>query len=426
MAKIKVNELCPCGSGKKFKMCCKGKDIVWEKDSEGDFYQVIPIEGRLKKLIEKFDAEIYTHFERERLPDDPLMPHSLMYSNRDTERKIVEAMEKVGTNPAFIYAYKKTGILLVEEMVERATGAIVDDWNNAVDEFDDLGGDPGEGSEGRQFDSQLNRLADDIESLIYLFGIVTQKYFNGDYPDESKQQDAEIISPLAYMGLNIARSQRTLRSIQHLIVEDYDEDALKLARSLYENYLHIISVKFQPDSVISLVDVKCGMRDGSFKFFEKNGKKDNRKVVCSASGKVYPTHISGYKMAEASNRDFDVEFYESFYQRASDVVHPSIFNIKDYIRDNELSPLDSDWKEEAVIYSVFVGCLIGREIMTIGHMPDSVLRDCETVVRRLLGHLIEALKFLKMWSDRIKLKLPELEVVYKRSIEMLSELGDKS
>ncbi len=422
MAKIKVNDPCPCGSGRKFKKCCKGKDIVWEQDKDGDFYRAIPVEGKLEELIERVDDEICRHFERERLPDDPLMPHSLMYSDRDTERKMVEVMEKMGTNPAFIYAYKKTGILLTEEMVERAPGSLVDEWDDAVDEYYDFGGDPEEESEDRQFESKLNLLIDDIDSLIFLFGIFVKKYCNEDYPDDSAPEGAEILSPVAYMGLNLARSLRTLRSIKHLIVDDYDEDALKLVRGIYENYLHIILVRYKPDSIISLVDAKYGLRDGSFKYLEKDGKVNDRKVVCCSNGNIYLSNISGYKMAESSGRDFDVEFYDLFYQRASEVVHPSVFNIRDYFRDNKLSPLDSDLKVEAVVYSIFIGCLIIVEITAINHLPTSLREDCETVARRLLAHLIETLEFLRMWSDRIEMELKELEVVYKQSNEMLSKL----
>ncbi|AQT60655.1 DUF5677 domain-containing protein [Cellvibrio sp. PSBB023] len=426
MVKIKVNDPCPCGSGRKYKKCCKYKDVIWEQDDTGDYYQVIPIKGKLEELVEQLDDEIYKHFERERLPDDPLMPHTLMFSDKDHERKMIEIMEKVGTNPAFIYAYKRTGILLTDGMVEKATGSLVDEWDNAVAEYYAFGGDPERESEDRQFESKLSLLIDDIDSLIYLFGICIKKYFNEDFSDDSAPDGAEILSPVAYMGLNLAKSQRTLRSIKYLIVEDYNEDALKLVRGIYENYLHIILVKNKPDSVVSLVDAKYGIRDGTFKYLEKNGKEDRRKVVRCSTGDIYPSNISGYKMAESSNRDFDIDFYDLFYQRVSDVVHPSVFNIRDYVRDDKLSPLDSDWKEEAVIYSVFVGCLISFEIMDIKHLPASLQGDCAAVARRLLAHLIETLEFLRMWSDRIGIEHPELKLVCKRSNEILSNIGVKS
>lgn len=426
MVKIKVNDPCPCDSGRKYKKCCKGKDIIWEQDSAGDFYRVFPVEGKLEEVVKQLDEEIYKHFERERLPDDPLMPHTLMFSDKDHERKMIEVMEKEGADPAFIYAYKKTGILLTDEMAARAPGSLVDEWDNAVDEYYDFGGDPEEESEDRQFESKLSLLVDDIDSLIYLFGTCVKKYFNGVYPDDSAPEGAKILSPVAYMGLNLAKSQRALRSIKHLVVEDYSEDALKLVRGIYENYLHIVLVKHRPDSIITLVDAKYGVRDGSFRYLEKNGKEDRRKVVRCSTGGIYPSNISGYKMAESSNLDFDVKFYDIFYQRASDVVHPSVFNIKDYVRDNKLSPLDSDLKGEAVIYTVFIGCLTSFEIMNIKNFSASLREDCRAVVRRLLAHLIETLEFLRMWSDRVGIDQPELVMVYNRANEILSNLGEKS
>lgn len=423
--KRESDDPCPCGSDEKFKKCCKGKDIEWEMDEDGNWLRLVPVEGRLEELVGQLDQEIYKHFERERLNDDPLMPHTLMYSDKDTTRKMIEVMEKVGTNPAFIYAYKKVGILLTEEMAERAPGSLVEEWDNAVDEYYDFGGDPEESTEGKQFDQLLNALIEDIDSLIYLFGLVVNKYFNSDYPDDIASDGTGMLSPTAYIGLNVARSQRVLRSIKHLLSEDYDEDALKLARSLYENYLHILLVKHQPENIVVLVDAKYGLRDGSFKYVEKNGKEDRRRIVCCATGTVYPSYISGYKMAEASGRRFDAEFYDVFYQQMSDVVHPSIFNVKDYVRNGSLDPLDSDWKEEAVIYSVFIGCLVAVEIKEVKYLPKSLVADCGTVSRRLLLHLSDTLDFLKLWTERIGIDFPELNLINNRLNDILNEMGKK-
>lgn len=426
MTKIKVNDLCPCGSDKKFKKCCKGKDFTWKLDDTGNYYRTLPVNEKIDKLIDELDKEIYNHFERQRLPDDPLMLHTLMYSNKDTTRKMVEVMEKVGTDPAFIYAYKKTGVLLSEEMVKRAPGSLIEEWDQAVNEYDDFGGDPEDAGEDKQFELILSRLVEDIESLIYLFGLAINKYFNSEHLDDSIPDGAEILSPAAYIGLNVARSQRVLRSIKYLINEDYDEDALKLVRSLYEGYLHIILIKHQPESIITLVDVKYGLRDGSFVYVDKNGKQDRRQVMCLATGKIYPSHISGYKMAEASHRRAEIEFYDLFYQRASDVVHPSIFNVKDYVRNDVLDPLDSDWKEEAAIYSIFIGCLIATELMNIKQLPNSLTDDCATVSRRLLTNLNEALDFLKIWTNRIGIQSPELEIMHNWSNEILDALSKRT
>src|ERR1019366_6107311 len=41
--KISRNAPCPCGSGKKYKKCCYGKEFDYEEDDQGNVFKSIPM-----------------------------------------------------------------------------------------------------------------------------------------------------------------------------------------------------------------------------------------------------------------------------------------------------------------------------------------------------------------------------------------------
>jgi hypothetical protein len=66
--------VCPCGSGKQYKRCCKKKDFKWMEDSTGKIFRQIPIDSLLAEAIEEEQKRFVKIFGREHTPDDPLIP----------------------------------------------------------------------------------------------------------------------------------------------------------------------------------------------------------------------------------------------------------------------------------------------------------------------------------------------------------------
>jgi len=79
-------------------------------------------------------------FGRDPCPDDPIFfdpdanePAPL--NPQQYEQAMIETMSQAGTDPAFIYAFKRTGRIVTESNKHRLTEKELRQWNDAIDEY---------------------------------------------------------------------------------------------------------------------------------------------------------------------------------------------------------------------------------------------------------------------------------------------------
>jgi hypothetical protein len=132
--KVSGNAPCPCGSGKKYKHCCYGKGFEYEEDEAGSVYKSIPLSQEMLDLLEEQRQQFIQKHGREPGPHDPVffdLPHP-----EHLEHMTVEAMKAAGLDPAFIYAYEKTGRLVTEHNQHLLSEADLAEWNAAIEEYE--------------------------------------------------------------------------------------------------------------------------------------------------------------------------------------------------------------------------------------------------------------------------------------------------
>jgi hypothetical protein len=135
--KVSRNAPCPCGSGKKYKHCCYGKGFDYVED-EGGVYRSTPLSGDMKAVLEEQRRKFVEKYGREPGPDDavffdlPPLEH--------IEHEMVQAMKAAGLDPAFIYAYEKTGRLVSEQNLHLIPEKDLDEWDAAVREYEEKHG----------------------------------------------------------------------------------------------------------------------------------------------------------------------------------------------------------------------------------------------------------------------------------------------
>lgn len=132
--KLSRNAPCPCGSGKKYKHCCYGKDFDYEEDNDGTIFKSIPMSSEMREVLAEQHRKFVEKFGREPGPEDKIffdMPHP-----EHIEHMTVEAMKKAGIDPAIIYAYEKTGRLVTEENRHLLSEAELEEWQDAIEEYE--------------------------------------------------------------------------------------------------------------------------------------------------------------------------------------------------------------------------------------------------------------------------------------------------
>jgi hypothetical protein len=132
--KLSRNAPCPCNSGKKYKHCCWGKGFDWEEDEGGTLYQSTPIPPEVADILQAQRQKFIDQHGREPGPNDPLFFD--MPPLEHVEHQTVEAMKQAGLDPAFIYAFEKTGRLVTEQNQHVLPQSALDEWQAAVEEYE--------------------------------------------------------------------------------------------------------------------------------------------------------------------------------------------------------------------------------------------------------------------------------------------------
>jgi hypothetical protein len=128
--KLSRNAPCPCGSGQKYKRCCWGKGFDWEEDEEGSVYKSTPISPEVQAVLQQLRHDFIAKHGREPGPDDRLFPD--LPHPEHLEHLMVEDMKAAGLDPAFIYAFEQTGLLVTEQNQHLIPEKDLAEWDAAI------------------------------------------------------------------------------------------------------------------------------------------------------------------------------------------------------------------------------------------------------------------------------------------------------
>lgn len=142
---IKDFELCPCGSGKKYKNCCKKKAFKFVRDKHGKVYKRMPTTGDLPKYMQEAAgissrremwAEVLgidiKQMKGVQFIDVPYLPEA-NFAPETLED--IELLKKADMPPEFIYAYQRTGLLVTEHNKRFIPDVELQEFYDAVNEY---------------------------------------------------------------------------------------------------------------------------------------------------------------------------------------------------------------------------------------------------------------------------------------------------
>jgi hypothetical protein len=132
--KLSRNAPCPCGSGKKYKHCCYGKGFEYVEDQGGGVYRSTPLSDDMKAVLEAQRRKFVEKYGREPGPGDPVFFD--LPPLEHVEHEMVQAMKAAGLDPAYIYAYEKTGLLVSEQNMHLIPENDLEEWDAAVREYE--------------------------------------------------------------------------------------------------------------------------------------------------------------------------------------------------------------------------------------------------------------------------------------------------
>ena len=127
------NAPCPCGSGRKYKVCCLKKGIDWRETADGGMGRAVPITPALQEVLVRQRDRFIAEFGREPGPNDRVFFN--MPPVETIEQRILEAMRRAKVNPGLIYAFEKTGRMVTEENRHLIPDVDLAEYEAAVGEY---------------------------------------------------------------------------------------------------------------------------------------------------------------------------------------------------------------------------------------------------------------------------------------------------
>lgn len=141
--KVPRNQLCPCGSKRKYKYCCIGKDFEYELTETGSIIQSSPINEETAEVLQAQRLKFTEKFGREPGPKDPIFfdpdyDTPVTFTEEKATSEIIEAMRAANVRPELIYAFEKTGLILVEGRENMYPEKDIKEYNDAISEYFEL------------------------------------------------------------------------------------------------------------------------------------------------------------------------------------------------------------------------------------------------------------------------------------------------
>lgn len=136
--KFPANAQCPCGSGQAYQACCYDKGLEYLVDEDGTVFKSMPMSDDVAEIIKEQKRKFKEEHGREIGPNDKMFFDAPPLEH--AEHFMVEAMKKAGLDPALIYAFEKTGMLVTEVNQHLISESDLDKWEAAIDEYEPLQG----------------------------------------------------------------------------------------------------------------------------------------------------------------------------------------------------------------------------------------------------------------------------------------------
>ena len=131
--KLPRNAPCPCGSGKKYKRCCWNKGFDWVEDEDGSILRSVPMSDEMVDIVKEQQQRFVEKHGREPGPEDHVFFDAPPFEH--VEHAMVEGMKKADIDPAIIYAFEETGLLVTEANQHLISEVDLAEWHTAIEEY---------------------------------------------------------------------------------------------------------------------------------------------------------------------------------------------------------------------------------------------------------------------------------------------------
>jgi hypothetical protein len=115
--------------------CCLPRGIRWGRNSQGKLTKQVELSEDTTRMLEDHMEQLEKDLGRPLEDDDLLFPELAAMDQDELTTIIVRHLTRAGIDPAFIYAFQQTGLLITEDNIDRVSSTDRQEWDDAVAEY---------------------------------------------------------------------------------------------------------------------------------------------------------------------------------------------------------------------------------------------------------------------------------------------------
>lgn len=347
------NKECPCGSGKKYKNCCKKRRLKYYKGEDEDHYfKSIPMHPEAKSILENEKLRFKHVFGR--------VPNDMDYVQggvllRDLKRGYKLMKRNNAFDKAWLYASDKTGYMLTEENQDLIPEREVKEFQKYVKEYRNLMKSKIRGEkwnilqavESTNFILEM-MLQNELPNMVYVLNLCVNFY-----SQNTREGEKFIIHNIKdFLVFCAYKASIQLSVLKELVNEEYYDTAMAEVRIIYEILISMRAYKQNSDifeeKILSVMGVELGT----------HRKVGNKSIVEEIeTGKQCKYEIQKRQLAEKAGDNYK-ELYDTLYRELSEFIHLDTESAKGIFQDKDLFQ-DID---ECLIAG-FLGMVLSLEII---------------------------------------------------------------
>ncbi len=374
---ISANSLCPCGSGKNYKDCCKLRELKWIKE-DGEIKKELKLHpvaaDSLTNLIERYKEIIGRNpYGNEKIMNilstkEAMNPYEYLFTLTSDEN----------IDLGIQYATLKTEMLLSQFNKSQYTDLDIEEWKEALAEFEEKNAIKLKNNMSifelvREANKTLKDLPTYIHNALIIINVfmnkITDLQFNYKNFKIEKKEDFCILC-----GNKIVKDGQILQNgIEEKSVEEVSNITRILFEDLMQTEVFLKNDNLFREKILSLSLLEKG--EAQYKV-NHDGKLSKHILVNKITGEQFNTKIN---MKEISSKSTNyTEFYDNIFDGLSSFIHLNITKIPRYFKvQNPLTEV-----EESRLVGLLGFFFINQSIFEIKSnlkLDKLLIRDMEYV-----------------------------------------------
>lgn len=388
---LNLNEICPCGSNKKYQDCCKKRELEWWVEN-GKIIRRLPMLPTSLKQLKKYKKYLHELLGRTTYHYEKIW--SIVAGPEMQMEYLISKLPNKSFSLAWKYAALKTDMMMTPINQLQFTELDEQEWQEAIEEFYQK--DKQKLSNGKsifqnikEINETLSEISKYIEQVISVLNIFLNKignrYSYQNFIVKEEKDFAIVCSRKLAIDGHLLQNGLKNKSI---------EEVTNMTRIIYEDLIQTAVLLQNKELFQTKIIPLTKLEKGSFKYKENpSGTKSKHILVNPQTKEEFNIKINIKDLSLKSQR-YNI-FYDELFDGLSSFIHLNISKIPHYFQTpNPLTEVQNDL--ETGLLGLF---FLNQSLYELRYQCEEkslILRDMEYVYYQVSQYILKCLKKLEI------------------------------